>query len=278
MKFDSLKKIREQYNFKRKCHIFYPDKKFRIFWDVIHSIILLLTCVLTPFNVAFMDNEELKSSLYYGFVNEFIDYFFLVDILVNCNTALIIEEKSLVIDNRCKIFISYLKSWLIIDIMSILPFETIIGFFNDETAEDENAVGNINQFVRITRISRLYKLAKITKLIRIFKLMKSRKKISERINQVVKHGAAIDRLLFFILILLLCSHGVGCMWIYLAETFRDEDDNSNWIDASGFGGESTSIMDLYAAATYFTMQTFTTVGYGDIVVSNIPERLVAILL
>lgn len=69
------------------------------------------------------------------------------------------------------------------------------------------------------------------------------------------------------------------MWIYLGETLRDENqDGYNWIDASGFGHEDISIMDLYAAGTYFVMQTFTTVGYGDIVISTSVEQFLASIL
>lgn len=208
-----------------------------------------------------------------------IDIFFLLDIFVNLNTALMDESFTTVIHTRWQIFVSYLKSWLIIDIVSILPFEYILTKINDAELDLNSTTLNVNQFVRITRISRLYKLVKITKLIRIVKLMKSRKRITERINQVVKHGAAIDRLLFFVLMLLLCSHIVGCIWIYIGETLREEGDHaSNWIDASGFGNEDTSILDLYAAGTYFVMQTLATVGYGDIVVSNSTERFLASIM
>ena len=38
------------------------------------------------------------------------------------------------------------------------------------------------------------------------------------------------------------------------------------------------MMELYAASVYFTMQTLTTVGYGDIVIVRIGERMLCILL
>lgn len=36
--------------------------------------------------------------------------------------------------------------------------------------------------------------------------------------------------------------------------------------------------DLYAAATYFTMQTLTTVGYGDIVIVRTDEQMICVFL
>mmetsp|Transcript_9973 Transcript_9973/g.15063 ORF Transcript_9973/g.15063 Transcript_9973/m.15063 type:complete len:115 (-) Transcript_9973:2561-2905(-) len=39
-----------------------------------------------------------------------------------------------------------------------------------------------------------------------------------------------------------------------------------------------STMELYATATYFTMQTLTTVGYGDIALANSAERVFCIFI
>jgi len=39
-----------------KCCMFYPDNNLKvIYWDLIQSIILLITCILTPFNLAFFE-------------------------------------------------------------------------------------------------------------------------------------------------------------------------------------------------------------------------------
>jgi voltage-gated potassium channel Kch len=38
------------------------------------------------------------------------------------------------------------------------------------------------------------------------------------------------------------------------------------------------MMELYAASVYFTMQTLTTVGYGDIRIVQTEERVLCILL
>lgn len=137
----------------------------------------------------------------------------------------------------------------------------------------------MNQFVRIARISKLYKLVKITKLIKIIKVIKNKKKLEQKFNQMVKSGAAYDRLLFFLLIVFLMSHFMACLWVFIASSdpFEEtEDHGTNWIIASEF--EDLKLMELYAASMYFTMQTLTTVGYGDITVSTPLERLMCILL
>lgn len=154
--------------------------------------------------------------------------------------------------------------------LSVFPME----WFIYETVDENNSsMINVNQFVRITRISKLYKLVKITKLIRIIKIVKNKKKLEQKLKHVVKNGAALDRLMFFILIVFLMVHIMSCLWIFIASTAVDK----NWIQESRFEHQLET-MELYAAAMYFSMQTLTTVGYGDIAVSTTTERFLCILL
>ena len=94
---------------------------------------------------------------------------------------------------------------------------------------------------------------------------------------MIKNGAAFDRLAFFVLMLFLMSHLVGCLWIFTGKTFEDPDvEGDSWIEACGF--QEMNMMELYAASMYFSMQTLTTVGYGDIRIVQTEERVLCILL
>lgn len=204
-----------------KWHIFYPEDKFILVWSVANSLILLLTCIMTPFTLAFSDMEEVDKNPVFKTINMTIDIYFTIDIFINMNTAYENHEYQL-IDSRCKIFWNYCKSWLIIDILSVLPLELFLA----ETVDDSGgSMINVNQFVRITRISKLYKLVKITKLVRIIKIFKNKKKLEQKLKHTVKNGAAIDRLMFFIMIVFLMVHIMSCLWIFIASTTLDK----NWI-------------------------------------------------
>lgn len=114
----------------------------------------------------------------------------------------------------------------------------------------------------------------------MFKIVKHKKKITRKVDSVVKFGRAFERMLFFILTLMLACHLIGCMWIYLAKTFSAEDEDGNakqsWITLNQM--ENMSPGELYATSVYFTMQTLTTVGYGDILLATTVERLLCIFL
>lgn len=76
----------EDENNERVPYIFYPTDTIKcIFWDLIVSIMLLITCFITPFNLAFQN--EVEEIDWYIRMNYAIDILFAIDILVNFNSA-----------------------------------------------------------------------------------------------------------------------------------------------------------------------------------------------
>ena len=88
-----------------------------------------------------------------------MDIIFLIDIIVNFNSAIETNDYQ-IIDDRKTITKIYVKGWFMIDIVAILPFDKFL------------SAGNVNGLVRVARIGKLYKLVKITRLVRLFKVIK----------------------------------------------------------------------------------------------------------
>ena len=42
----------------KKCYMLYPDEIFKITWELIISLILLISVFLTPYQLAFPDLED----------------------------------------------------------------------------------------------------------------------------------------------------------------------------------------------------------------------------
>ena len=104
-----------------KAFIIYPENKQKSAWDLFMTLILILTCIMTPLSIAFndLDNKKSNNGVYFDYV---IDILFLIDILVIFNTAYY-NEDSEIIDNRKEIASDYLKGWFIIDLLAIIPFD-----------------------------------------------------------------------------------------------------------------------------------------------------------
>ena len=100
---------------------------------------------------------------------------------------------------------SYLKSWFIIDIFAIIPFDLIIM---------STASINYQGMIRMFRIGRMYKLVRLTKLIRILKVVRKRSKIATAVKEVLAISAELERLIFGMIMFLIVLHIVSCLWIF----------------------------------------------------------------
>lgn len=141
-------------------YLIYPENKSKGIWDLVMTIILLTSCVITPLDIAF--GAELRDQpLSMLIINGLTDSFFAIDMLLIFNTAYYNEEVDL-IENRKIIAHKYFHGWFTIDLMAIIPFDVMID------------ASGYNSMARIARIGRLYKLAKLMKLFRIFKVMKEK--------------------------------------------------------------------------------------------------------
>jgi len=140
-----------------KPFIIYPENKKKGGWDLFMTLVLIITCIQTPLNIAFedIDNPSKKSAI----LDYIIDALFFVDIIVIFNSAYYDDDVEL-IDDRKSIAIVYIQGWFIVDLLAIIPFDQIIN------AKD------YNNLARVARFGRLYKLVKLTRLFRMLKVVK----------------------------------------------------------------------------------------------------------
>ena len=91
---------------------------------------------------------------------------------------------------------------------------------------------------------------------------------------------AYERIFMFTMVCILTIHTTACIWIYFFFNYEgtfyfdlndDRITRNTWVEAAGYS--DLKELDLYLAGIYFTITTFTTVGYGDISSKNTPERL-----
>jgi hypothetical protein len=128
----------------------------------------------------------------------------------------------------------------------------------------------MSNVARLVKIGRLYKLVKLTRLLRVLKIMKEKSKLLKYINEFLKVGLSFERLFFFLLIFIILCHISTCLWVMIA-SFNSEDFVGTWVES--FIEEGTDNKQLYFTSFYWTIQTITTVGYGDIGTTNNLERI-----
>ena len=146
-KHNEHKNLRQVYEI--DVFIILPDDKFKHIWDIIITLLLLFSAIVTPFRIAFYDYDSIEWLV----LDLIVDIFFAFDIICNFITAYFDSEENLIIDRK-KIACTYLKTWFTIDFVSIIPISLIMNSQRDYTS-----------LARLARLPRLYRLIKMAKYI-----------------------------------------------------------------------------------------------------------------
>ena len=109
----------------KKFGILYPEDHGKVNWDLFITLILLISCVITPLRIAFGESEE---PIGWEVTNWTIDSLFFIDIFVVFNSAYY-DEDYVIIESRKVIAKSYIYSWFFIDALAIVPFDRFINAF-----------------------------------------------------------------------------------------------------------------------------------------------------
>ena len=72
----------------------YPNNDNKSNWDTLITVVLIFTCMVTPYRIAFVDED----SALWVFINYFIDGLFLIDMVVCFLTAFYTDEFELIED------------------------------------------------------------------------------------------------------------------------------------------------------------------------------------
>ena len=105
----------------KKKIMFYPEDSWIDYWSGFITLVLIFACVVTPYRIAFVE----KDGVDWIIVNFFVDFLFLLDILIIFNTAFY-DEDFIIIDCRKQISMQYIQSWFFIDLLSIIPFDLLL--------------------------------------------------------------------------------------------------------------------------------------------------------
>jgi hypothetical protein len=146
--------------------MFHPSNLPKRLWNVVLTFLLIYTATVMPYKIAFIDVTPDSPWFVFDLV---IDCLFFTDFLVNLFSAYY-DQDGILVTSRKKIFLNYLKTWMIPDLIACIPFNLIeSGSGNDSSQQSSSEGGSYNNLVRLIRLPRLYRLVRIT---RIFKMMK----------------------------------------------------------------------------------------------------------
>ena len=132
---------------------------------------------------------------------------FILDIIFTFFSAYYNSSEELVISRKV-IAGSYLKSWFILDIVSVLPLSVV---FRSSKL----------QLGKIAKLPRIFQLIKTTKFVRLLKVIKARKNISKQLVRLTgPSNLESERLFLLGFILMILCHNLSCLW-YLVAKLQD---------------------------------------------------------
>ncbi len=240
---------------------FHPSSRARYIWDFVILFGHLFYLFMAPLNIMrYFEEVPYRNFLISFIIGYFIDVFFLADLYLSF-TSFMYHEEGLVVFDRERIREKWVQDHNPIrEVIAALPID----------------------FVAIAAPSRFSFLFRLSKLARLPDMMKSLSHLDTVMTDLnLDKGLALLNVAKLNLALLVTCHWVGCLWHSCADiglnlgflnTWRiaDEQDPTLSIDHSGLSGFGS-----YLRAVYWAIVGMSTVGYGDIIPTNILETTYA---
>ena len=218
--YEFIEQVREKTGIETSRYILRLNDPRKTKWDLIIIGLAIYNSFQIPFEIAF-DPPNMKAPGFYV-LNSLIDFFFLLDIIVNFRTTFYdIETGNEVFDSK-RTGQKYLRSRFTVDFLSTVPFDTIALLFTSSS-------------------SPLLQLFALLKLVRISRLGP----IIERMNvtQDVKNALKLFKLIFVIIIYIHC---LACLWYVIVNI------NEQWKPRIDYVNPDDDFYDSSLQNKYFT--------------------------
>ena len=255
---------------RRACEFPIVDPRHTLEWDVLMLVLITYVMTVTPFELAFVRAPSVREVIYQQrpkyvwmfLVNKVVDGFFVIDIFVSLHTAYFDNDRGAWITDKVRIAKRYAQSWLLVDVLSVVPYE----------------------FVPLDRSAGILKMVKLVRLLKLLRVARQ-PRIMAKLAVYITMSAAQQIVCKFFVGLVALVHLSACALRITDQLVNDDchvQDHSfedpgdeNCPDYVLLRLERTSIWRQYVYSLKWALQTL----LGDLsFTANIAEEVLALVV
>ncbi|XP_032100657.1 potassium/sodium hyperpolarization-activated cyclic nucleotide-gated channel 4 isoform X2 [Sapajus apella] len=229
--------------------IIHPYSDFRFYWDLTMLLLMVGNLIIIPVGITFFKDENTTPWIVFNVVS---DTFFLIDLVLNFRTGIVVEDNTEIILDPQRIKMKYLKSWFMVDFISSIPVDYI--FLIVETRIDSE----VYKTARALRIVRFTKILSLLRLLRLSRLIRYIHQWEEIFHMTYDLASAVVRIVNLIGMMLLLCHWDGCLQ-FLVPMLQDFPDDC-WVSINNMVNNSWG--KQYSYALFKAMSHMLCIGYG----------------
>uniref|UniRef100_A0A670K7G1 Hyperpolarization activated cyclic nucleotide gated potassium channel 2 n=1 Tax=Podarcis muralis TaxID=64176 RepID=A0A670K7G1_PODMU len=143
--------------------IIHPYSDFRFYWDFTMLLFMVGNLIIIPVGITFFKDETTAPWIVFNVVS---DTFFLMDLVMNFRTGIVIEDNTEIILDPERIKKKYLKTWFVVDLVSSIPVDYIFLIVEKGIDSEVYKTARALRIVRFTKILSLLRLLRLSRLIR----------------------------------------------------------------------------------------------------------------
>jgi CRP-like cAMP-binding protein len=239
---------------------------FKKSWDSIKTLLLVFTFVYYPLKMMVFREANITATVIAKLLEYMVDFFFLIDIILN----FLIRNNHSTADanNGRQIAMNYLKGQFFLDTVAILPYELIYDTWGTELSYKSQT---LSQVLRVAQLCKLFRLRHLFRIISRMKAYSEQNYLLEWIIDLLD-DSVMGQVLPNLLLFSMSMHLFGCLWLYIGQTSSRP---NSWLMLNH--QYDAVLVDRYTYSFYSVTQTFTTVGYGDVICELNLERAMRIV-
>ncbi|XP_059638047.1 potassium channel AKT1-like [Cornus florida] len=207
------------------------DRRYRA-WETLLVVLVLYTAWVSPFEFGFLQKPQRELSI----VDNVVNGFFAIDIILTFFVAYLDRTTYLLVDNPKQIALKYGSTWLAFDVISTIPSELARKIVPSHVMS--YGLFNMLRLWRLRRVSALF----------------------ARLEKDRHFNYFWVRCVKLICVTLFAVHCAGCFYYLIASRYHNP--QKTWFGGDDFLKQSLWIQ--YVTSMYWSITTLTTVGYGDL--------------